>query len=123
MSVKEKIINELKRRRDNYIIHQVQHTKIPDFAEDQVKRYRVLFKGHVQKVGFRLQTQKLAERLELTGYCENLENGDVVAELQGQENRILFLIRFMSHLKRIRIKDKKAKHIPLKMDEIGFEKR
>ena len=123
MSVKEKIIHELKIRRDRYIIYQVEHARIPEFEEDAVKRYRVLFKGHVQKVGFRLQVQKLAQRLELTGYCENLENGDVVAEIQGQENRILYLLRFMSRLKRIHIKDKKAKHIPLKKDETGFEKR
>ena len=123
MSVKERIISELKKRRDNYIIHQVEHAKLPEFEEDVVKRYRVLFKGHVQKVGFRLQAQKLAERLELTGYCENLENGNVIAEIQGQENRILYLLSFMCQLKRIRIKEKKAKHIPLKKEETGFEKR
>lgn len=114
---------KLKTHRDNYIIHQVEHAKIPDFPEDNIKRYRVLFKGRVQKVGFRLQVEKLAERLDITGYCENLENGDVVAELQGQENRIRFLLSYMIHLKRIRIKDKKAKHIPVKKDETGFEKR
>ena len=95
MNIKERIINELKTRRDNYIIYQVEHAKIPDFPEDLIKRYRVLFKGRVQKVGFRLQVQKLAERLDITGYCENLENGDVVAELQGEENRIRFLLSYM----------------------------
>lgn len=123
MSVKERIINELKIRRDNYIIYQVQHARIPDFPEDNIKRYKVLFKGRVQKVGLRLQVQKLAERLEITGYCENLENGDVVAELQGQENRIRFLLSYMVHLKRIKMTDKKAKHIPVKTGETGFEKR
>ena len=105
------------------MIHQVEHAKIPEFTQDDIKRYRVLFKGRVQKVGFRLQVQKLAERLEITGFCENLENGDVLAELQGEENRILYLLSFMCHLKRIRVKDKKAKHIPVKKEETGFEKR
>lgn len=118
MSIK----NKLKVARDNYVIRQVERAGIPEFAEDETKRYQILFRGRVQKVGFRFEVEKLAERLGLTGFCENLENGDVLAELQGSENRILYVVSFMSSLKRIKIRSKKMKMIPLK-EENGFERR
>ena len=118
MSIKSK----LKAMRDNYVIRQVERADIPEFGEDEKKRYRILFSGRVQKVGFRFEVEKLAERLGLTGFCENLENGDVLAELQGPENRILYLVSFMSSLKRIKIRSKKMKTVPVK-EETGFERK
>ena len=74
---------KLKSIRDNYVINQVEKAEIPTFERDKICRYRVTFSGRVQKVGFRLEVCELAKRLELTGYCRNLENGDVETEIQG----------------------------------------
>ena len=81
----------LKKLRDDYVIGQVQRLTLPAFPEEPPRRYRIRFSGRVQKVGFRLEICELAQRLGLTGFCQNLENGDVLAELQGGETRIVFL--------------------------------
>ena len=73
--------NVLKYLRDQYVIRHAAGIRIPDFAPDDVRRCQILFKGRVQKVGFRLEVSELAQRLQITGYCQNLENGDVLAEL------------------------------------------
>lgn len=40
-------------------------------------RRRVIFRGHVQGVGFRYTTATIARRLPLTGYVMNLPDGSV----------------------------------------------
>lgn len=119
MKLKELFI----KTRDDYVINQVQRAEIPMFRVSEVVRYQVLFSGRVQHVGFRLEVCELAKRLGLTGYCENLENGYVLAEFQGMENKITFLISFMESLKRIRIRRKVVKRLELVPAETGFEKR
>ena len=119
---KEKLKKRLKKLGDELAIKHVKEMKLPEFEEDKVKRYRMVFKGKVQKVGFRAQLLVLAERLGLTGFCHNKSNGDVIAEIQGPENKILYAIRYMGVLERIHVKDKKAKHIPIKKNEKGFFK-
>ena len=64
--------------------------------------------------------RELAARLGPTGYCRNPENGDVLAELQGPEERIRFLISFMESLKRIRIRRKVMTELELRADERDF---
>ena len=71
-------------------------------------------------MGFRLETCELAKRLGLTGFCQNLENGDVLAELQGPENRIHFLISFMESLKRIKIEHKEISVLDIDPTETEF---
>ena len=91
-----------KKIRDDYVIRQAHSVELPEFMSGTVRRYRVKFSGRVQKVGFRLEVCELAQRLGLTGWCRNLENGDVLAEFQGPTERIDFLISFMESLKRIK---------------------
>ena len=112
----------LKKIRDGYVKHQVESAKLPDFPEDDLVRYRMVFSGRVQKVGFRLEVCEMAGRLGITGYCQNLQNGDVLAEFQWPKNRITYLVRFMESLKRIKVTDKKMEKIGLK-GEKGFVRR
>lgn len=109
-----------KKVRDAYVIRQVRRLTLPGFPEQPLRRYRVRFSGRVQKVGFRLEVCELARRLGLTGFCQNLESGDVLAELQGPEERIRFLISFMESLKRIRIRRKVMTELELWADERDF---
>ena len=106
--------------RDGYVIRQAQNVKLPAFAVDRNVRYRITFSGRVQKVGFRLEVCELAKRLGLTGYCRNLEIGDVLAELQGTEEKIRFLISFMESLKRIKIRRKVIEEMELIPTETEF---
>lgn len=110
----------LKKIRDNYVIHQVQKAKLPVFETNPMKRYRIIFSGRVQKVGFRLEVCELAKRLELTGFCKNLDNGNVMAELQGPDNKIKYLISFMESLKRIQINHKVMEELDVVEKERGF---
>ena len=80
----------------------------------------MVFSGRVQKVGFRLETYELANRLGLTGFCQNLENGDVLTELQGPEDKIQFLISFMESLRRIKIRNKTVSKLDIAPDETSF---
>lgn len=118
MSLKE----SFKKVRDDYVKNQVKKAKLPDFSNDIVERYRITFSGRVQKVGFRLEVCEIAERLGLTGWCKNLENGDVMAEFQGPKNKIKYLVHFMESLKRIKITNKKIEKLELK-EEKAFVKR
>ena len=111
-----------KKIRDDYVIHQAQSVELPEFVSGTVRRYRVNFSGRVQKVGFRLEVCELANRLGLTGWCKNLDNGDVLAEFQGPTERIDFLLSFMESLKRIKIREKTMEEIELVSGEIGFSK-
>lgn len=118
MSLKEKFV----KFRDDYVIRQVEKLQLPVFPSDDVRRYRVIFSGRVQKVGFRLEVCELTKRLNLTGFCQNLENGDVLAELQGQDNKIQYLISFMESLKRIKIENKVIEELEVDGKETEFSK-
>lgn len=112
-----------KKIRDGYVIDQAQGVELPEFSAGTQRRYRVTFSGRVQKVGFRLEVCELAGRLGLTGWCRNLENGDVLAEFQGPTERIDFLIAFMESLKRIKIREKTVEELEIVPGETGFLKQ
>ena len=118
MSLKRRVITA----RDNYVIRQAERLCRTEFPPDETVRQRILFSGRVQHVGFRLEVSELARRLGLTGFCRNLENGDVLAELQGPENRIRFLVSVMESLIRIRIRRKEVTRLPLEAGETAFRK-
>lgn len=114
-------VHTFKKIRDAYVIRQAERAKFPAFEEDRFVRRRVTFHGRVQHVGFRLEVEQLAKRLELTGWIKNLENGDVQAEIQGWESHIRFLLKFMCSLKRIKIKKMENKPCSPKQDETTFQ--
>lgn len=43
----------------------------------------IIFKGHVQGVGFRYTTHRIARRYEVVGFVRNLPDGTVEALIQG----------------------------------------
>ncbi len=106
--------------RHDYVINQVKNARLPDFPESEKVRMHIIFSGRVQKVGFRLEVAEFAKRLELTGNIKNLENGSVDLEIQGPKNKILFVIDFMKHLKRIRIDSMDKEEIPVDEAETEF---
>ncbi len=115
------MIKTLKKIRDNYVLNQVMKAKLPEFAESETVRFRCTFSGRVQKVGFRLEMSEMAKRLGLTGWCRNLENGDVQAEIQGSWKKIDYLVHFMGMPWRIRINKRVTERLELIQDEKGFD--
>lgn len=49
---------------------------------------RVCFSGHVQGVGFRYQTRRIACEFEVTGYVRNLPDGRVEMEAVGAPEEV-----------------------------------
>ena len=115
-----KPIEALKSARNTYIYHQVNRVRLPDFEENRFVRRHITFHGRVQRVGFRIELAQMAERLELTGWVKNAENGKVIAEVQGFESRIRFLLKFMNSLKRIKIRKMENKPHSIKETETEF---
>ena len=111
------MIHELKCR---YVINQVKRAKLPSFSRGENKRFDIIFSGKVQNVGFRLESFCLAQRLGLTGWVKNLPDGRVQGEFQGTEEKIDFLIGFMSGLKRIRVDSAVKKELPVVDGETEF---
>ena len=51
-------------------------------------RLRAVIRGEVQGVGFRWSVQRQAGELGLTGYAENLPDGSVRVEAEGDPDRL-----------------------------------
>ena len=113
---------KFKKIRNDYVINQVQNTKLPEFEDSEIKRMQFIFEGRVQQVGFRIEVAQLAERLNLTGICMNLEDGRVLAELQGPLNKIYYVVDYMHSLKRIKITNKEVKELEI-IEKKGFVMR
>jgi acylphosphatase len=50
---------------------------------ESLERRRVLYTGHVQGVGFRYTTQRIAQAFAVTGFVRNLSNGSVELVAEG----------------------------------------
>lgn len=61
----------------------------------------------------------IAQKLGLTGFAENLPNGDVRMQIQGPENKIFHLISCMESIRRIQIENKKIDEMAL-IEETEF---
>jgi acylphosphatase len=61
----------------------------------QALRLKAVVKGEVQGVGFRWAVQRQAGQLGLTGYAENLPDGSVRVEAEGEPDRLDELERFL----------------------------
>jgi len=55
-------------------------------------RAHVIISGKVQGVGFRFHTRIKARNLGLKGWVRNLDNGDVEAVFEGQEDKVKEMI-------------------------------
>ena len=59
------------------------------------QRVHILVEGQVQGVGFRAAALREAERLGLTGWVQNLPEGErVEAEVQGEEEQVAVFLAF-----------------------------
>lgn len=88
--------------------------------DGDIVRKKLIFKGEVQFVGFRFQSKYLADTLGLTGYVENLPDGDVLMEVQGRMETIQDMITCLHQKKPIRIDSIEEETLPVKAKEKGF---
>ena len=57
-------------------------------------RYRITVKGKVQGVFYRSSTQAKAKELNLNGWVKNEEDGSVLIEAEGEEQKLEKLIEW-----------------------------
>ena len=86
-------------------------------------RWHLLFSGRVQAVGFRYWARRIAEDLGLTGWVENLDDGRVEAEVQGEPPALRqFLLRLKAK-PYIRLTGVELTELPPAAHERGFRVR
>lgn len=86
-------------------------------------RKHIYFSGRVQGVGFRYRAMYTAESYGLTGWVNNLWDGRVEMEVQGDERSIYDMIAALNSGSFIRIDDCQIADIPLRQDEYRFRVR
>ena len=74
----------------------------------------------MQRVGFRLEIYELAKRLNLTGWVKNRDDKTVEAEIQGENEKIIFLINHLKSLKRASVRSVAMEEIPIVDGEAEF---
>ncbi|GGD32204.1 acylphosphatase [Microbacterium faecale] len=62
-----------------------------------MKRVHIIVTGTVQGVGFRYATKAEAERLGVTGWVRNVGSDRVEAEVQGDDDRVDEMQRWLQH--------------------------
>lgn len=115
-----KRMSVFKKLRNEYVIWHANRIKFPKFSPSPIVRKKVSFSGRVQKVGFRLEIYSIAERMKLTGWVKNLEDGSVEVEFQGEELQISFLVHCMQSLKRASVKKLTIIDLPISDGEENF---
>ena len=53
-----------------------------------LERREVLYEGHVQGVGFRFTTNRIARRFDVAGYVRNLPDGRVEVVAEGKPSEL-----------------------------------
>ena len=86
-------------------------------------RKHIFFSGDVQGVGFRYRSFYIAQSLGLAGWVENLWDGRVEMEVQGDPNKINDLILYLQAQRFIQIEEMDEKKIPLQEEETSFRER
>ncbi len=114
------LVDLFQKFRDNYMKSSVEKMNFPEFPPDEERRYRIIFSGVVQGVGFRYEAWMVAQKLKLTGFAANRSDGTVLVEIQGPNNRLKHFILCMENIRRIYIENKVIDELPLK-EEDGFE--
>ena len=76
-------------------------------------RWRIIFSGKVQHVGFRYTAYYLARDLYLTGWVRNLPDGRVLLEAQGGVSRVRKLVLQLKSQPHIHIEHMQIEEIPL----------
>ena len=83
-------------------------------------RWRYVFSGQVQHVGFRYTALYITRRLDLTGWVRNLPDGRVLMEAQGSVGHLRKLLIQLKSQPHIHIEHTDITELPLLADEAGF---
>ncbi len=82
---------------------------------------QIIFSGHVQGVGFRFVTHRIAQRYDLTGQVKNVPDGSVELIAQGRANDINNCLRDVEETFSSYIRDKKITDLPFDASRAEFK--
>lgn len=116
-----KIIKRIEKFRKKLLKRHIEKKEIPNILDGPTIRKHLIFKGKVQRVGFRVEADTMASRLGLVGWVRNLDNGDVEIEVEGNENKLDYLIEYLSSIKRAPITSVKNQDIDVLNQEKEFK--
>lgn len=95
--------------------------KLPSFKEgEDCCRKKFRFIGMVQGVGFRIETKLVADKLGLTGKAMNLYDGSVEVEVQGEREKIDYLVEYLHRVKRFQIESYEEQEVAYENEEKEF---
>lgn len=83
-------------------------------------RYKMIFTGRVQGVGFRYKARYVANHYGLTGYVRNEYDGSVLVEVQGTELDIQMFLQNLYQDRYIDIDNLEKREIPVIEEENAF---
>ena len=86
-----------------------------------MKRYKLIFKGRVQGVGFRYTSKTIADKLDLTGTVENLSNGNVECFIQGSDEDIRQFLEELQSQSYIKIESIEKSETEIKEEESSYK--
>lgn len=81
---------------------------------------RVIFNGHVQGVGFRYTSRRIADRFDVTGFVRNLPDGTVEMLVQGPPQQVDACIQEVRESFDDNIRDSKIEQIPWQPTHTDF---
>ena len=93
---------------------------MPEGPRGPLARRRYRFSGVVQGVGFRYEAKMLADRLGLTGWARNEDDGTVTVEIEGEADAIGRFLRAMRAVRRFSIMDVREEDLPPSGREKAF---
>ncbi|MDP3387087.1 MAG: acylphosphatase [Eubacteriales bacterium] len=110
----------IKKIQKDYVVRRVVGMNLPSFKVAPLTREHIVFTGRVQKIGFRMEMNLIAQRIGLTGWVKNNDSGSVEAEVQGGKDKIDFLKQQMKSLKRAKVLDIETRELPVIENEKSF---
>ena len=87
---------------------------------DRIARH-IIFKGHVQGVGFRYTTHRIAGRYEVTGFVRNVSDGTVEMLVQGTEQNVDACLADLEDTMAGYIRDMQIKPLPPNPQHTDFK--
>ena len=99
------IINFINKYRKQFLINQINKIDLPNFKKSDIVRKNFTFNGKVQGVGFRVEALGMANHLDLVGWVKNKKNGDVELEIEGDTNKVNYMVNYLSSIRRAPLKN------------------
>jgi acylphosphatase len=75
-------------------------------AAENLQRWEILFTGHVQGVGFRYATRRIAQDFAVSGFVKNLSDGRVQVVAEGTRGELTAFVRQIEQAMRDHIDSK-----------------